>query len=114
MWATKPHDHRLAQRWALLGVMALALGVRLWGLARESLWFDEAYSVAFGRQPLAAFSLINLQGMPFADRNLYDLFLHFWLLIAGGGVIAAVVALGAGFVLMRRGRKPQTGSPAAS
>lgn len=37
-----------------------------------------------------------------------------WLLIAGGGVIAAVVALGAGFVLMRRGRKPPTGSPAAS
>ncbi len=84
MLAAKLGHNRQAQRWALFGVMALAVGLRLWGLARESLWFDEAYSVAFGRQPLAAFSLISLQGMPFADRNLYDLFLHFWLLIAGG------------------------------
>ena len=67
------------RRWAVAGLLALAALLRLTGLGQESLWFDEAYSVAFGRNPLSAFSLINLQGPPFTDRNLYHLFLHFWL-----------------------------------
>lgn len=56
-----------------------ALLLRLYRLTAESLWFDEAYSVAFAERPLWDFSPFRMEGPPFTDRNLYHLFLHFWL-----------------------------------
>ena len=64
---------RQAQRWAVWAAVALALAVRLWGLDKESFWFDEAYSVALARYPVRLSSLVELVG------PVYTLFLHGWL-----------------------------------
>lgn len=57
----------------LLALLALALALRLWGLGRESLWFDEAYSVAFARDRVSPATFIYLVAPA------YHAFLHFWL-----------------------------------
>jgi len=59
--------------------MAGATLLRLYRLTAESLWFDEAYAVAFAARPLRDFSPFRLEGPPYTDRNLYHLLLHFWL-----------------------------------
>ena len=60
-------------RIAILAVLALALALRLWGLGNESLWFDEAYSVAFARDRVSPATFVYLVAPA------YHAFLHFWL-----------------------------------
>ena len=62
-----------AGRWAAGALVAGALAVRLWGLGRESLWFDEAYSLMLARWPVRPSSIVDLVG------PVYTLFLHCWL-----------------------------------
>ena len=64
------------RRWALPAIVVLACALRLAGLARESFWFDEAYSVAFARYPVDPASFVRLVG------PVYTVFLHYWLHIA--------------------------------
>lgn len=62
----------------ILIVLLLGLALRLWRLATESAWIDEAYSIQ-----LARFSLpLIVQGTA-ADQHppLYYFLLHFWLLL---------------------------------
>ena len=42
-----------AQRWALGAIVIVAIGVRVLGIASESLWIDEAASWGFSRLPLS-------------------------------------------------------------
>ncbi|MGQ9585018.1 MAG: glycosyltransferase family 39 protein [Anaerolineae bacterium] len=79
--------------WGLL--LAGALALRLWGLTDESLWYDEAWSVAIARESLGWISVLRVPGLPVplpytgsGGGLLYHLVLHFWLLL-GEGVFAA-------------------------
>jgi len=64
----------------LLLVLALAAGLRLYGLAAESFWFDEAYSVWVARHSVAWHIALSTQRI---FPPLYYLCLHFWLRLGG-------------------------------
>lgn len=62
---------------ALLAVFGLALGLRLWNLGKESLWFDEALSVQIASLPRKDIGIdvrIREQIPP-----LYHYILHYWI-----------------------------------
>ena len=70
--------------WGLL--LAGALTLRLAGLTSESLWYDEAWSVAIARESLAWIATLRVPGWPWplpytgsGGGLLYHLVLHFWL-----------------------------------
>jgi len=70
---------------ALCGALVLGAGVRLWGLAERSLWFDEAFSWR-----MASFSWPELLSRAAADNNppLYYGLLKLWQAVAGEGLLA--------------------------
>lgn len=70
--------------WGLL--LTGALGLRLAGLTSESLWYDEAWSVAIARESLGWIATLRVPGWPWplpytgsGGGLLYHLVLHFWL-----------------------------------
>ena len=73
-------------RLAVLAVASLALGLRLYRLAAQSLWYDEAISLA-----LAGRSLAQIAQDTSADIHppLYYFLLHFWIRLAGDSEFAA-------------------------
>lgn len=82
--ANPPSTHPLAARlhlWSLGGVVLLAGGLRLYALARESLWLDEATTVVVARQ-----SLSHILSQTAADVHppLYYLLMHLWLRLGDG------------------------------
>jgi len=93
--------------WAGLAVLlAAAAALRFYGLGREPLWLDEAYSWWAARQPLAALASL----VPTCDPEppLYSLILKGWIALFGdgpaalrtpnalAGVLAVVLVWGAG------------------
>ncbi len=66
-------------RWILVELVGLAALLRLIGLGAESLWFDEAYSVAFASADLSLLNFLRPGGFAFTDKNVYHILLHFWL-----------------------------------
>lgn len=66
-------------RWFLVELVALAALLRLVALGAESLWFDEAYSVAFASADLSLLNFLRPGGFAFTDKNVYHILLHFWL-----------------------------------
>lgn len=70
---------------AVLLALAVGTSVRLWGLERRSLWFDEAFSWR-----LARFDWKELIVRAAADNNppLYYVFLKVWQGVAGEGLLA--------------------------
>ncbi|MBI3944093.1 MAG: glycosyltransferase family 39 protein [Chloroflexi bacterium] len=60
-----------------MAILCGAFALRLYGLARQSLWWDEAFSIQLARQPLSAIT--------FGDFHppLYHYLLHFWINLAG-------------------------------
>ncbi len=99
------------ERWLALGLCGLAFGLRLYGLTRESLWVDEAFTVANARRPLAEVWTARVDVHP----PLYTTLMHLWLPLAGAGefslrypsVLAGVLLVpalfAAGRALGRRG-----------
>jgi len=75
------------QRWIYaIGVMLLAVFVRLWGLGTRSLWLDEAFSHLFATLPLdKAWQAIAVDAV---HPPLYYLLLRPWLTLAGGSGFA--------------------------
>ena len=73
-------------RVAALAVAAVALGLRLYRLAAQSLWYDESISLA-----LAGRSLDQITRNTAADIHppVYYYVLHFWILLAGDSEFAA-------------------------
>jgi mannosyltransferase len=66
---------------ALLSILVVALGLRLWGLERKSVWFDESMSVWFAELPLPSlFEALRMDVNP----PLYYVLLHVWLLFGQG------------------------------
>jgi len=66
-----------AERLLLIGLLAAAAALRLMVLEGRGLWFDEAFSVAIARLPVA--ELWRLVAQTDAHPPLYYLLLHFWL-----------------------------------
>jgi len=66
-------------RWIVVELVGLAALLRLIGLGAESLWFDEAYSVAFAGADLSLLNFLRPGGFAFTDKNVYHIVLHFWL-----------------------------------
>lgn len=66
-------------RWILVELVGLATLLRLVALGAESLWFDEAYSVAFASADLSLLNFLRPGGFAFTDKNVYHIVLHFWL-----------------------------------
>lgn len=103
------------ERWMTLGLIALAALLRLFALDAESLWFDETYSVAFASTDLSWLSVLRAGGVPFAEKNVYNVFLHFWLalgqtdfMIRLPSALFGVATVGVVFAVARRlfGHRP--------
>ncbi len=103
------------ERWVIVGLMALATVLRVFALSAESLWFDEAYSVAFAGVDVSWLSVLRPGGVPFAEKNVYNVFLHFWLalgrtdfMIRLPSALFGVATVGVIFAVARRlfGRRP--------
>ena len=92
----------------LAAILLLAAVLRLYGLGSESFWYDEAYSVAFAHRSLHELSLTHFAGLPFSDRNLYHLFLHFWIQLGEGDTFvrlpSALAGWGSVWILYLLGR----------
>ncbi len=77
--------HRLlskgAQSWMLLGIVALAFGLRVSGLSFQSLWRDEVDAVRFASLPFA--DLAEMAVAPGQNGALYFAVLGQWLGLAG-------------------------------
>ncbi len=89
------NQKRTWQLAASLGILLLALGLRIWNLGAESAWIDEAYSIALAKHPIAGI----IQGTA-ADQHppLYYLLLHFWLLFGSGVTYARSLSLIIGMI----------------
>jgi mannosyltransferase len=101
--------------WIALGaVLALAAALRLWGLGRESIWWDEAYSLDWASHdiPWILDKLSDLNHPP-----LYFILLGGWGQVFGDGVVAAraftalvgVAGVGAAYLLGRAMFRPAVG-----
>ena len=66
----------------LLGLVALAIALRLFDLTGESLWFDEAYSVWTSSMDIASLRVLWDWQIEFP---LYYLLLHYWMGACGQG-----------------------------
>ena len=72
---------------AMVGlVMALALIIRLFGIERESLWIDEAYSLWFVRQSYG--DLVGDIALTEFNPPLYYILLHIWVDLFGESVFS--------------------------
>ncbi len=85
---------RCANHTPLIGILLLALGVRLVNLTYHSLWFDEVVSAFWAAQPAAETWRVGLALSQDKHPPLYYLLLHGWSLIFGPGD-AALRSLGA-------------------
>jgi len=70
------------KRWAVaVGILLLAMLVRLWGLGAQSLWMDEAFSYLFATLPPdTAWQAIIVDAV---HPPLYYVLLRLWLVLAG-------------------------------
>lgn len=101
------HELDGAQRGALLAVVVLAVGVRFFGIASESIWIDEAASWGFSR-----LSLAELWGsVPTYEPHppLYYTLLKSWSMLAGtseAGLrsLSALAGVGTVFLAFVAGR----------
>jgi mannosyltransferase len=59
-------------------ISALALALRLWGIGRESIWEDEAYTWKVAQLPVS-----TILSLPEQTPPLYNLLMHFWVQLAG-------------------------------
>lgn len=76
----------MLDRFALAGVIVLALWVRLYAIEQPGIWYDEAYSLLLAREaPARIWQLTALDVHP----PLYYVLLHYWLMIWGEGALPA-------------------------
>ncbi len=72
--------------WLATGIGLLAAGLRLYGLGRKPLWYDEAFSVFIARQPLGRIG--SLVAVNDAHPPLYYYVLHQWVGAFGSSELA--------------------------
>jgi 4-amino-4-deoxy-L-arabinose transferase-like glycosyltransferase len=83
--AGRPIGHR--DRLVLLLIFLIGAAVRLFRLDAQSVWYDEAFSVAHAVRPLA--ELIKILVFDVVHPPLHYLVLHEWFQIAGFGTMQA-------------------------
>jgi len=96
----------LNQYFVIAMLFLLGFGLRVFRLQRHNLWGDEAFSLAFSKQPLAKVLAAGVETHP----PLYHALLHFWVSFAGQSLFAlrffsvlpGVLLLAVLFVLGRR------------
>ncbi|HBY94710.1 MAG: glycosyltransferase family 39 protein [Ardenticatenaceae bacterium] len=76
---------RLPVWWPVAALTVLAAALRLFHLGRESLWFDEVYSIWVAQGPMWSLPTLLAWKVPFP---LYYSLLHGWLLVFGPGPVA--------------------------
>jgi mannosyltransferase len=80
----QPHDTRgsvIARQWLILLVIAFAaFALRIFHLAQQNLWYDEAFSVYLARMDLGA---ITARTAADIQPPLYYYLLHFWVEFTG-------------------------------
>src|SRR5436190_8547580 len=64
-----------------LGILLVAFGLRVWGLAAQSFWWDEAYSTMVASQGLR--DLPSTLARDDFHPPLHYVLLHFWMRLAG-------------------------------
>ena len=92
--------------WLLLGILALAAVVRVWGIGAESVWLDEATSVVVADNPPAQIVALTAEDI---HPPLYYLLLRGWLVFGRGeaairslSAAAGVLTVAALYALGRR------------
>ncbi len=65
-----------------VGILALAIALRLWDLGARALWFDEASEYWVATAPLA--QLAHFVGKGSGDPPLFSFLLHFWMKVGTG------------------------------
>jgi mannosyltransferase len=90
--------HPAGVRGALVLVLLVAFGLRLYRLGYQSLWYDEAVSIHLATKDLAALTLHTAGDI---HPPLYYYLLHFWVLVAGSSEFsAAFLSLLFGLILV--------------
>src|SRR6476619_1564636 len=93
---------------AMIVILILAAGLRLWGINRQSLWFDEAV--------VASVALLDtrevIPTIQWAEKTppLHYFLVHFWVKLFGASetsirmpsVIAGVASVGLMYLLLKR------------
>ena len=79
--------HAQRHRLGLAVVMLVALGVRLYDLNAESIWTDEAFSIAMAHRPVA--DIVARTASEDTTPPLYYLILHGWQTVFGDSAVAA-------------------------
>ncbi|MBC7262802.1 MAG: glycosyltransferase family 39 protein [Chloroflexi bacterium] len=80
---------------ALLGILLLAAVLRLGGLASESLWYDEAYSVWVARHDLAWQIAMSIERI---YPPTYYLLLHIWMFLGDSEFVVRALSAVLGIV----------------
>ncbi len=70
------------RRWLVLSFVLVAFGLRIYGLAGQEFWFDEAASAFISSKGWRDI-LIYVRSQPFEHPPLYYLLLHLWGQVAG-------------------------------
>lgn len=96
----------MKQHFAMAALLLLGFGLRVFRLQRHNLWGDEAFSLAYSKQPLGQVLAAGAETHP----PLYHALLHFWVSFTGQSlfvmrffsVLPGVLLLALLFVLGRR------------
>jgi len=86
-------------------ILALGSSLRLYKLAEESIWFDEAYSISLAQQGL----LKNISDLENNTPPLYQVLLQYWIQVFGSGehavrLLSCLCGIGAIYAIYRLGR----------
>ncbi len=85
--------HRIGARLLVAGVLVIAAGLRLYGIADKDIWIDEANAVIIASQSLSG--LVDRLALD-SSPPLYYVLLHYWMALFGASE-ASVRALSAVF-----------------
>src|SRR4051812_32916459 len=80
-WRSTELDGPLRFLALLIPVLAIALALRLIGVERRGIWFDEGVGVDIARRGIDALLVATREDV---HPPLYYLLLHFWLLLGSG------------------------------
>lgn len=75
-------EEQAERRWLVLSFVLIAFGLRIYGLAGQEFWFDEAASAFISSKGWGEI-LAYVRSQPFEHPPLYYLLLHLWGQVAG-------------------------------